>query len=487
MASLAIAAVAQRKKPVLRMPNRDYYAGRLLLIPLDSRPAAWQLPRQVARIADHELIVPPRNTLGDAQKPPDVQGIVAWAKKQNYAQLRGAIVSLNLLAFGGGRATDALADALKQRLNLVEWMRAEHPKLSIYGFISPPEAGADLGPLNQVALDLAAKGVFDGMMIQAPSNGDARAELQSAIRSRNLADRVVVETSAAEMPVALVARHLNRTYKRPLKVMPIYPDAPETGQRISSAVDAQLTALGGTRITTSPAEPPNVSARQADVLFFVYPAGLGDTAAQQMVDAITRAVGAGFYVAVADLSEKADERLMKELRRGKMLDLLTAYAADTDAGRAAGMALAQSSARIIGAKFLRNDVDCLQRIERAQTELLFTRYLEDWGYARQVRPKLEAYVRDALKADPMNLGAAAEKAEEFARTELTTLAEGLFAEQFRRNIHSVLHVDAGRVDFMVHSLQRFPFRLPWGRTDVPEIAPRIYVALYSLPPSYLNK
>jgi hypothetical protein len=104
-----------------------------------------------------------------------------------------------------------------------------------------------------------------------------------------------------------------------------------------------------------------------------------------------------------------------------------------------------------------------------------------------VWPQLEEHARESLKADPLNLGAAAEKAEEFARRELTLLAEGLFNEQFRRNIHSVLHPEAGRVEFMLHSLQRFQFRLPWGRADVPEVVPRIYVSLYTIPPSYLNK
>jgi hypothetical protein len=500
---------AQRKKPVLRPPSRDYFAGRILLLPLDSRPASWQLPRLVARVADHEIIAPTRSLLGGPDKPADVEGVVSWARSQNYSEVSGVIVSLDLLSFGGARAARVSPETLRQRLALLEWVRAERPQLAVYGFIADHSGVADAGEadaaaaLDGLALDLAAKGTLDYLILHRPEKSSpdgAGGELQGAIRARGLSDRVAVQPAATEPAAALVARHLHRHYKRPLKVLPVYPGSPEVSRPVSAAVDAQLAVIGGTRLAGgTPDTPASVAARQADVLLFVYPAGVDDAAAQQIIDGVTRAASAGHYVAVADLSDVSDERLMKELRRLKLLDLLVAYAAshggeggtandlEGAAARAVGLALAQSAARIVGAKFLRDDVDRLQRIERAQVELSFTRYLEDWGYARKVRPRLEAHVRDALKADPQNLGAAAEKAAEFARSEMATLAEGLFNEQFRRNVHSVLVVDAGRAEFMLHSLQRFQFRLPWARTDVPEVLPRIYVSLYSLPQSLINK
>jgi hypothetical protein len=499
------AAFAQRRrKPVLRAPSRDYYAGRLLLVPRDSRPSSWQLPRLVARIADHEIILPPRSLLGGPAEPADVERVVSWAKSQNYNELAGVIVSLDLLAFGsGGAPADAVTpEVLKQKFGLVEWIRAERPNLPVYGFTARGAGAGGAGgdaALRQVALDLVAKGLLTNLFIEQPESaagGGAGEALQSAAASPALGDRVHLVPPFTEAAAVLAARHLNLHYRRPLKVLPIYPGAGDGARAVSQAVDAQLAAIGGTRLTLpAPDQSPVAVARQADVLLFVYPPDAGEAAGQSLVDEITRAASAGYYVAVADLSEKSDERLMKELRQRKMLDLVVAYAGGGGAGngpgggaaRAVGLALAQAAARLISAKFLRDDIDRLQRIERSQVELLFTRYLEDWGYARKVRPQLEEHARESLKADPLNLGAAAEKAEEFARRELTLLAEGLFNEQFRRNIHSVLHPEAGRVEFMLHSLQRFQFRLPWGRADVPEVVPRIYVSLYTIPPSYLNK
>lgn len=492
-------AVGQRRnsKPTLRLPSRDYFAGRLLLIPLDGRPASWQLPRQVARIADHEIIVPPRSLLGNVRRGVDRERVVNWVRSQNYAEVNGVIIALD--ALGGTLAAGDSAETIKQRLSLIEWLRSQCPQAPIYGFTSQiyGTGGESSGgaALPQLVLDLVSKGLLDHLLIQ-PSDA-ARDALQGEVEARKLGDRVSLAPPATEATTALVARYINASYKRPLKVLPIYPAAAETAGIISRAIDAQIAAIGGVRLAVGATEQALLlaAARQADVLLFVYPTNADAATAQSLIDDITRAVSAGYYVAIADLSAGDDETLMKELRRRKMLDLLVAYAAspqtaeglESGAARAVGLVLAQSAARIIGAKFLRDDIDRLHRIERAQVELLFTRYVVDWGYAKKVRPQLEAHVRDVLKADPHELGAAAERAEEFARGELTTLAEGLFAEQFRRNIHSVLFVETGRVEFMLHSLQRFQFRLPWARTDVPEVVPRVYVVLYSMPPSLINK
>ncbi|HYE74894.1 MAG TPA: DUF4127 family protein, partial [Blastocatellia bacterium] len=257
---------------------------------------------------------------------------------------------------------------------------------------------------------------------------------------------------------------------------------------ISQVIDSHLAAISGTRIKIDSDETPLiVSARRTDVLLFVYPANASEAESQAIIDNIVRTVSLGFYVAVVDLSEPADDRLLRELRQRKMLDLLVAYAGSGQAARDICLTLGQSSARLISAKFLRDDIDRLHRIESAHVETIFSRYLLDWGYHRKIRPLLELHAREVLNADPLNLGDNTEKAEEFAYSEIATLAEGLFNEQFRRNIHSILLPEAGRVEFRLDNIQRFQFRLPWQSTETPEIIPRIYVALYYFPSSYLNK
>lgn len=477
------------KKPTLQKPNHDQFAGRVMLIPLDSRPSSWQLPRQIARIADHEIIAPLRSQLGSADKPADIELINRWAKNQNYGEINGVIVSLNMLAFGGAQASSPDSALLKERLSLIEWIRTQHPRIPLYAFTTAQnktDADTNNQTLNQLAIDLTTKGVIDYLIIQQPEG--TRAEIEKRIEEQKLNDRVTIESPTEEVAVTLIARYLNNSYQRPLKVLPIYAESSETTSAVSQAIDTQLAASNGTRIKINFEEAPLIAvARRADVLLFIYPAKASETDSQAIIDNIVRTVSSGSYVAVVDLSEPADDRLIRELRQRKMLDLLVAYAGSGDVSRDIGLTLAQSSARIVGAKFLRDDIDRLQRIERAQVEAIFSRYLLDWGYSKKIRPLLELHVREVLKADPKNLADSVEKAEQFAYSEISTLAEGLFNEQFRRNIHSVLLADAGRVEFRLDAVQRFQFRLPWKSTEVPEIFPRIYVALYNFPSSYLNK
>jgi hypothetical protein len=125
-------------------------------------------------------------------------------------------------------------------------------------------------------------------------------------------------------------------------------------------------------------------------------------------------------------------------------------------------------------KALRNDVDRIHRIDRAQVTLLFTRYLEDWGYNLIVLPKLDEYVQKQLKAPPDKLGQHVEAAEKFAFAQLQPIADELFEEQFRRNSHAILLTNGERAQFRISLLQRLLVRLDSQKTSEPEIKQSIH-------------
>ncbi len=415
--------LAQRQRPKLLQPQHSKYAGRLLLIPYDGRPVSWKLPRMVARVADYEIIYPPRELLGDATHPPDAERVIAWAKKQNYEQLNGVIVSLDALA---GWTEQAKPEQIKTRLAFLTWVRQRKPDLPIYGF-------------TQKARDEISGLVFDDLLIESDAN---------------------------EAAYLLVARFLHHTYQRPLKILPIasaqYPAA------VLQALTRKIEAVGGQLVTSG----------KADLFLFLH---MPDTDAAKQVnfaDALAKAIAAGYYVALADVSGNA-EPLLTALRERKQLDLLQAYAATDEPGSAIGKALAQCSARLLAAKVLRTslEIDQLRRAERAQVELMMTRYLEDWGYASKARTLLETHVREELKADPGQLGTATEAAEAFLNNEIKLLAEELFRSQFRYNLHSVMLGDGTRVSFQVELLQRCKARLPWQRTAEIELDIGIHIPM----------
>ena len=417
---LLVPTFAQRQRPKVLPTQQHQYAGRLLLIPRDSRPVSWKLPRLIARVADHEVISPPREMLGNATTALDAERIIAWAKKQNLSQLSGVIVALDALTENASEAQD------NERLEFINWLRQQAPNLPIYGFA-------------ERATDAISKLVFDDLLI---------------------------EPNANEAAHLLVARLLNRIHQRPPKVMAIASgdDSPAVFKAIANNIEA----VGGQLIKNG----------KADLFFFVHTPNTDPAKLAAFTETLAKTIAAGYYVALADVSGNV-EPIIAALRERKQLDLLQAYAASREPDEAIGKALAHCSTRLIAAKVLRPslEVEQLRRAERAQVELMLTRYLEDWAYAGNVRARTEQYVREQLKAEPTQLGAATEQAEAFVNAELKLVAEELFRTQFRYNLHSVMLGNGMRADFQVELLQRFKARFSLQRTNELELDISVHLPL----------
>lgn len=420
--SLTATSVQAQKKqrPKILKPQRIEFTGKILLIPHDSRPLAWKLPRLIARVSDYEIVLPPLEMLGDATTPPAADRIVEWAEKIDDESIKGAIISLDALSVKGA------SEQIQKRLELIDRLRERHRDLPIYGFAEQSK--------NEFS-----KYVFDDLFIGS---------------------------DAANAAHLMLARFLNRTHQRPPKISTI--SSAEFPPGVLNVLKNKINEIGG---ESAPTE-------KADLFLFIHTPNTDEAKLENLVDALAKAAATGYYVALVDISGKADV-LMAKLRERKLLDLLQSYSAAKSPGEAFGKVLAQASARLISAKVLRTtlDTDQLQRLERAQIELLFTRYLEDWEYGEIIRPKLEAFIRDNLKADPQSLGANTEKAEEFVRNEMQPFAGELFNQQFKHNLHSVLTNNGYRIAFEIEILQRFKIQFPLQKIDAVEIDVGIHLPM----------
>lgn len=374
----------------------------------------------IARVADHEVISPPREMLGEATQAPDVERVIAWAKKQNLSQLNGVIVSLDALF------ENATAAQVKERLEFINWLRQRAPNLPIYGFARQSN-------------DAISQLIFDDLLIEPKTD------------------------SAAYL---LIARLLNRLHQRPPKVLAIASG--DDSLPVFKAIANNIEAVGGQLIKNG----------KADLFFFVHTPNTDPVKLAVFTETLAKTIAAGYYVALADVSGNP-EPIIAALRERKQLDLLQSYAASREPDEAIGKALAHCSTRLIAAKVLRPslEVEQLRRAERAQIELMLTRYLEDWAYASSLRARIEAQIREQLKAEPNRLGEATEQAEAFANAELKLLAEELFRTQFRYNLHSVMLGNGMRADFQVELLQRFKARFPLQRTDELELDISVHLPL----------
>ncbi len=93
--------------------------GRVLLVPLDSRPAVGQFVQMIGGIADADVRMPAYQDLGRFVTPGNPESILNWIKSQSKEQIRSVILSADMIAYGGlicSRVPDVTAAQAIQRI-----------------------------------------------------------------------------------------------------------------------------------------------------------------------------------------------------------------------------------------------------------------------------------------------------------------------------------------------------------------------------------
>jgi hypothetical protein len=492
---LPASAFAQKRRPQLLPATRDYLAGKVVLIPRDDR--LLQL-RMLAQVGDQDLILPHSRWL---DPKPQADKLIEWVKGLKLAGTNGTIFSLDAIA---ATATETPSvQALKQ-------IRADQPKLPLYGFASLDLSAASK-QICQTAIALVADGTLNFLLLeQAESLNEkpaqiARARLIGDVASRQIEDRVAFDDDPGTGAAILIARLMAHRYGAAPKILPVYSSKEgyqSTESRdtipLNQSVNAKIKLAGGVLPVQDSEGPPSV-----DLVLFVHTPQTLEPQRAAFAKTISQTIERGARVILVDLArtKAAKDALLAELRNQKQLDRLAAYASSELAGElgsepapnstpnsapdstpntvndstreAASRALAQAVVHFTAMKSLRNDLDRVFRIDRAQVALLFTRYLRDWAYNLTVRPKLDAFVRQQ-KADPNRPEDAAERAEKFTFDQLQPIAQQLFDEQFRRNTHAVLLNNGERAEFRISLLQRLQIRLSSLKTSEAEIKQTIH-------------
>ncbi|AIE85015.1 DUF4127 family protein [Fimbriimonas ginsengisoli] len=128
-------------------------AERILLVPLDSRPAAGQFAQMISHIAGQDLRMPPYETLGRFTNPGDPDAILRWIATQDLSDVDTIIVSADMICYGGlvaSRVNNTPAEVAVQRLRTLADIRRRSPKTKLYVFSSTmrlaPTATRAAGP-----------------------------------------------------------------------------------------------------------------------------------------------------------------------------------------------------------------------------------------------------------------------------------------------------------------------------------------------------
>lgn len=121
-----------------RIPSQT--RKRILLIPLDSRPAAGQFSQMIGAMNDNEVDMPPLDILGKFTTPGDVEKIFNWLETQRLDDVSTIIVSSDMLAYGGliaSRVNDVDAPtAIKRLQRLVDFRKKAPEGIRMYVFAS---------------------------------------------------------------------------------------------------------------------------------------------------------------------------------------------------------------------------------------------------------------------------------------------------------------------------------------------------------------
>lgn len=109
---------------------------RIGLIPLDERPCNEYFPRALGRVADVNVLTPPREMLGNYREVGQFVKLDDWLL-EIADDVDGLVVSIETLAYGGlipSRITDTPVEECLERLQVLRQIKEKHPDLVIYAF-----------------------------------------------------------------------------------------------------------------------------------------------------------------------------------------------------------------------------------------------------------------------------------------------------------------------------------------------------------------
>ena len=122
---------------ILLLGGRAAAQPKILLVPIDDRPATTQFAEMIAAIAGRQLLMPPAAELGRFTTPGSPKAIVSWLGSFNASDAEALVVSSDMLAFGGLIASRRHGAGLPEsinRLQAIREFRRNNPRVPVLAF-----------------------------------------------------------------------------------------------------------------------------------------------------------------------------------------------------------------------------------------------------------------------------------------------------------------------------------------------------------------
>ena len=505
--------------------NQTKLPTKILLIPLDDRPPCLQFPVRMGAIGDAEIVAPPMNLLGKFTDAGKSDQIIEWIKQQDLKSFDAAIVSVDMLAYGGlvaMRVHDTDDQTALKRLAFIKEMRKAAPQMKIYGSsvimrLAPTGTGvnesyrANLAEWAEISVDPTMKAQTAALEAKIPaealanyktarvrdlkinrevvdlvkdktidflilSQDDAkpkgvhvadRENLIALTKKTKLTERIAVQPGADEVSMLLLARSLSDKFNFHPTVKAVYSST-DAANSVMPFEDRPLKQTVALHIKAVGGREV-ADEKKADLLFYVYATRFEKNSAGEFAAEIKNQIAKNKQVIVADIDPKGDVQggdvsFTAQLAAAQILPRINSYAAWNTAGNTIGTTLPQGVIFALAkAKLLKSDA-AKTRILTAENWFTFHRVLDDYYFHNIVRAKAKDYIKEN-KWNAFRLSdEATGRVEDYSLNLLKTSFSELSKDYFGA------HSPDSNGNLMCEKPSNLTFDLPWNRTFEADIS-----------------
>lgn len=477
-------------------------------------------------IGNAEVVTPPKALLGRYTTAGQCDRIIQWLQQQNLTTFDAAIISLDMLAYGGlvaSRVFTVETDLASRRVEVLRTIRSKAPNLAIYAQsvimrLAPTADGkndayrADLSrwaeisvkpddqsktetaalekkipaeglenykrarqrnlSVNLKAIDYVRSGIINYLIL---SQDDAkpigvhvadRIKLVDETNRLALTGNIAVQPGADEVSMLLLARALNHYFAASPKIKAIY-SSDLAANTVMPFEDKPLKQTVSFHIrATGSTEVQNEEA--ADLLFYVFASRREAGSAAAFAAAIEEKVKQGRHIMVADIDpvgdvQGGDSVFTHALANRGLLPELNSYASWNTAANTIGTTLPQGIIFQVAEARLLHDKSIAGRIWSAQNWFTFHRVMDDYYFHGAARLAVNKHFSQE-KLSSRILDEKTNAAVEQYTTQLLLQPFGELSEIYTHKIPG-----SRQQQVQCTRPANLTFKLPWNRTFEAEI------------------
>jgi hypothetical protein len=497
------------------------HGERILLVPLDSRPAAGQFAQMIAHMANVDVRLPEYSTLGRFTMPGSPNAILNWLQNYDYSDVKAVVVSTDMIAYGGliaSRLDETSKQTALDRLRKLARIRAQHPEVKFYVFSSimrlVPTATKKtaawrlpLGRFEELRSRFKAEKnpafltEMNGLLTQVPAEelkhyenararnlqicaelirmiardefdylafgqDDARPygphqwetqRLKEITREQDVEGRVYYCEGIDQHSNVLLSRALLKLNDWKPKIKIVYSD--DSGRtRYANFESKTIEKSLNDQIVASGAEPAG-SDGIYDYALYVNTPNRGAPQFAEFIDELTNEMGQGFPAAVADINLAKDGTADPDLFSFLSQDDRMTKLLSFAGWNTAGNSMGTAiPAANIYLLSRRLGIDPLER-ELARREFLLHRFVNDYAYHKFVRPHAYSMIDASRDATrDETYGETYREVNQFVQNDVGKYLQYYWHEEFEGK-----RFFAGTKQYELSGLSNIKIFLPWPR------------------------